>query len=73
MASDKDLVATARRIASGQWTVGPEGAVEMQTNEPLAELVGRGLAQLYFTPAYQRADDYWVLTPTGEQWLSQQS
>lgn len=71
--AEMDLVATARRVASRQWTVGCEGAAEMETNAELADLVGRGYARLYFTPAYQRADDYWVLTPEGEQWLSQQS
>lgn len=67
------LVATARRIADGQWTVGPEGAAELETNEALAELVRRGFAVLYFTPAYKLADDYWTLTPTGEEWLRMQS
>ncbi len=65
----EDLKATARRIASGQWTVGPEGAIEVQTNPALAELVRLGYAVLFYTPAYRRADDHWVLTPTGVQWL----
>lgn len=68
-----NLVATARRIAGGQWTVGPEGAAEVETNTDLAELVQRGYAVLYFTPAYQLRDDYWTLTDAGREWLAVQS
>lgn len=66
-----DLLATARRANGRDWTVGPEGAIEMETNQALAQLVGVGYVRMHFTAAYKRADDYWTLTEAGRVWLAE--
>jgi hypothetical protein len=65
-----ELIATARRVATRTWTVGPEGAAGMLHDGHLEQLVIAGLAVLHYTPAHQMRDDYWRLTPAGEQWLA---
>lgn len=65
-----DLIATARRAAGRDWTVGPEGAIEVQTNPDLAALVTAGLVRLHYTAAHRLADDYWALTDAGRDWLA---
>jgi hypothetical protein len=65
-----ELVATARRAAGRDWTVGPEGAAAMSTDPHLAQLVTAGLVRMVFTPAHRLADDYWTLTDAGRTWLA---
>lgn len=64
----------ARRAATRTWTVGPEGAIEIDTNPHLAQMVTAGLVQLVFTHAHKQVagyEDYWGLTPDGRAWLAE--
>lgn len=65
-----ELLATARRAAGRDWTVGPEGAAAMTTDPHLSQLVTAGLAVLHYTPAHQMRDDYWTLTDADQAWLA---
>jgi hypothetical protein len=66
-------IAAARRAAGREWTFGPEGAVEIERNPILGEMVGAGLIKPhYVSPHRQLAgqDDYYRLTEAGEEWLA---
>lgn len=64
-----ELIAAAKRVATGTWTAGHRGPAEL-TDPALRELVDARLAYLHYTPAFKRADDYWRLSTEGEEWLA---
>jgi hypothetical protein len=66
-----ELLATARRVATREWTVGPEESAFTDMDPSLRQLVDAGYAVLYMPPASRLRDDYWTLTWLGEQWLDE--
>lgn len=71
----------AQRAATREWTVGPEGAIEMTTNPVLSDMVVAGLVARFYMVAYRLVrrtrvlglwleDDYWTLTDAGREWLA---
>lgn len=65
-----ELLAAARRVATGDWTVEHnEDAFGPNMDPNLRTLVDAGLAVLYFPPTRLRLD-YWTLTATGRAWLA---
>lgn len=66
-----ELIAAARRAASGQWTVGSEGILaEKRANPHLGEMAKAGLVELCAAPVRLPVDDRWALTDAGRQWLA---
>jgi hypothetical protein len=65
-----DLIAAARRVATREWTVGPEEVAYGPDMDPnLQTLVDASYVVLYFPPTRLRLD-YWTLTQRGRDWLA---
>ena len=65
-----ELLATARRVATREWTVAAEAdAYGPDMDQHLRQLTEAGMVALYFPPTRLR-DDYWTLTTTGRKWLA---
>lgn len=68
-----DRITAAKRASGREWTFGPEGAVEVDTDPALADMVTSGLITPHFvSPQAQIGgqDDYYRLTEVGREWLA---
>lgn len=63
-----ELIATARGVASRQWTVANNQSAFEDMDPNLRALVDAGYVVLYLPPTRLR-DDYWTLTAAGRAWL----
>lgn len=69
-----DLIATARRAATGTWTFDHRGPVEITTDPNLAQLVAAGYVKPHYISAGQQIagrDDYYRLTDEGMAWYAE--
>ena len=66
-----ELIAVARRVATREWTVGAEeNAFGPDMDPNLRQLTDASYVMLYFPPTRLR-DNYWTLTPAGQEWLAE--
>lgn len=63
------LLAVARRLATGDWTVAHDENPYTDMDPDLRALVDLGYVVLYMPPTRLRLD-YWTLTSRGRKWLA---